>query len=78
MFVLGFTLQAYKACACPVSRLKKDPRVSDRDISGLMDEVLTHLKLGPGVTPCHVWQMRGKGKDMGAVFATGRKVVYQL
>ena len=48
------------------------PRVSDRDISGLMDEVLTRLKLGPGVTPCHVWQMRGEEKNMGAVFAAGR------
>ena len=54
------------------------PRVNDRDISGLMDEVLTCLKLGPGVIPCHVWQMRGEEKDMGAVFAAGRKVVYQL
>ena len=32
---LGRTSQAYKACACPASRLKKDPRVSNRNTSGL-------------------------------------------
>ena len=58
--------------------MKNKPRASDRDISGLMDEVLTRLKLGPGVTPYHVWQMRGRRKDMVAVFAAGRKIVYQL
>ena len=34
---LGCTQQAYKPYACPASRPKKEPRVSDKDISGLMD-----------------------------------------
>ena len=37
MELLGCTPQAYKACACPASKLKKESRVSNRDISGLMD-----------------------------------------
>ena len=35
--VTGLHPQAYKACACPASRLKKQPGVSNRDTSGLMD-----------------------------------------
>ena len=35
--VLGCTPQAYKACACPSLRPKKEPGVSDRDINGLTD-----------------------------------------
>ena len=35
--VLGCTPQAYKPCTCPASRLKKKPRVSNRDINSLMD-----------------------------------------
>ena len=35
--ILGCTPQAYKACACSASRLKKEPGVSDGDISGLLD-----------------------------------------
>ena len=34
--LLGCTSQACKACACPASRLKKEPRVSNTDINGLM------------------------------------------
>ena len=33
----GCPPQAYKTCACPAARLKKEPGVSNRDISGLMD-----------------------------------------
>lgn len=36
--VLGCTAQAYKASTFPASRLKKEPKVSKRDISGLMDK----------------------------------------
>ena len=35
--VTGLHPQAYKACACPASRLKKQPGVSNRDTGGLMD-----------------------------------------
>ena len=30
-------LEAYRACACSTSRLKKEPGVSNRDINGLKD-----------------------------------------
>ena len=59
--LLGCTLQACKACICPVSRPKKEPGVSNRDISGLMDRGnLMCLKQGPGMTPHHVLQMAGR------------------
>ena len=35
--LLGCTPQAYEACACPASRLNKQPWVSNRDINGLMN-----------------------------------------
>ena len=55
--MLDCTLQAYKAC--PASRQKKESRVSNRDLSGLMDEGKL-LKQGPGVTPHCVWQKTGR------------------
>ena len=71
LFVLGCTLQAYRARACPVSRLKKDPRVNDRDISdwrvgGQVDGELTGLKQDPGVTPttCSGWWGRTWGQSL--------------
>ena len=38
---LGCSSQAYKVCTCPASRLKKDPRVSNRNASGLRMRELT-------------------------------------
>ena len=35
--LLGCTQQAYKVSACPASRPEKGPRVSNRDIKGLID-----------------------------------------
>ena len=35
--VVGLYPQACKSCACPASRAKKEPGVSNRDISGLMN-----------------------------------------
>ena len=35
--LLGCTPQAYKPCTCPASRLKKEPRVTVKDISDFMD-----------------------------------------
>ena len=35
----GCTLQTCKPCNCHASRLKKEPRDSDRDISGLLDRI---------------------------------------
>ena len=35
--LLGCTLKAYKTCAFPDSRPKKEPRVENRDINGLME-----------------------------------------
>ena len=38
VIVLGCTPQDYKPCTCQALRLKKEPRVSNRDINNLMDE----------------------------------------
>ena len=35
--LLDYTLQACKPCACPASRPKKEPGVSNRDINDFMD-----------------------------------------
>ena len=35
--LLGCTTQTYKACACPTSKPKKEPGVSNRDVRGVMD-----------------------------------------
>ena len=55
------------ACACSVSRQKKDPRVNDRDISdlagGWVDGELTGLKQEHGVIPHH--EQRMVGQDHG-------------
>ena len=40
----------------PVSKPKKEPGDSDRDVSGLLDGGLTRLKQGPGATPHRVQQ----------------------
>ena len=41
--VLGCTLQACKPRTCPALRPKKEPRVSDRDVNGLMDREILHV-----------------------------------
>ena len=65
--VLGCIPQAYEACTCPVLRPKKDPGVSNRDISGLMDRgKLTRLKQHP--TVCG-----DGGQDTVAVLTPGGK-----
>ena len=43
IILLGCNPQAYKASACPASRPKKEPRVSNRDINGLMDKGILHV-----------------------------------
>lgn len=44
----GCTLQACTLCTRPASGPKKEPRVSDTDINGLIDGAFTCLKQGPG------------------------------
>lgn len=63
-WVLGNPPQAYKSCACPALRQKKEARVSNRVTNGLTDGELAYLKSGPGVTS-HVCRRQ----DMGAGFA---------
>lgn len=41
--LLGCTPQVFRACTCPASRLKKEPSVSNRDISGLMNGGSLHV-----------------------------------
>ena len=74
--MLGCTLQAYKACACPASRLKKEPRVSDRDINGLMDggAYMLEARSWSNTPPCAA----DHGQDLVAVFVSGGGGGYQL
>ena len=61
---MGCPPQAYKPCACPASRLKKEPRVSNRDINGLMDE-------GTYTSEAKSWS--NEGQDKMIVFAPGKE-----
>ena len=61
---MGCLPQAYKSCACPASRLKKEPRVSNRDISGLMDE-------GTYTSGAKSWS--NERQDKMIVFAPGKE-----
>ena len=67
--MLCCTPQAYKACACPASRLKKEPGVSNRDINGLMDggADLSEARSWSDTPACVV----DSGQDMAAVFPPG-------
>ena len=58
---MGYPSQAYKACAFPASRPKKEPRVSNRDISSLMDGEATAHRVQRLVG-------RTRGQDVVAVF----------
>lgn len=89
MTLMGSTPQVHKPCVCPASRPKKEPRVSDRYINGLMDrEDLTCLEQGPGVTPHWVQPMlvralnrsslpRGKGR-LPVIGGTDIRLAHQL
>ena len=50
--MLGYTLRALKPCACPASRPKKKPWVSDRDISGFNGWVSLQVVLEQHSTLC--------------------------
>ena len=65
----GCPPQAYKTCACPAARLKKEPGVSNRDISGLLDgrSYMSEARFWSD-TPLCASEVR---QDMLAVFATG-------
>ena len=64
---LGCTPQAYKACACPDSRPKQEPRVSNRDINSLMDGGAYTSEAGSwsDTPPCAA----DDGQAMVAIFA---------
>lgn len=69
--VLGCTPQAFKPSTCPASRLKKELRVSDRDINGVMDG-------GAYTSEARSWSNTPPseadgGQDMVTVFAPGRE-----
>ena len=69
---LGCTSQAYKAHACPASRLKKDPRVSNRNISGLRmgGAYMSEARSCSG-TPQYVWQKIGRRGPGGNLHSRG-------
>lgn len=74
--VLSCPMEAYKPCACPASRLKKEPRDSKEDINSLMHRDLTCLKQGPRVTPHSVWWMMGrKGAGYGSRLHWGVRIL---
>ena len=52
--VLSCTPQAYKPCTCPSLRPKKDPGVSDRDLSGLMggESFMSEARSWNDTPPC--------------------------
>ena len=64
---MGCTPQAYKAYACPASKLKKEPGVSNRDINGLTDggAYTSEARSWSNTPPCEA----NGGQDMVAVFA---------
>ena len=69
--MLGCTRQAYKACVCPASRLKKEPGVSNRDINGLMDG-------GADLSEARSWSdtpacVADGGQDKAASYSPPRK-----
>ena len=68
--VLDFTPQAFKSCPCPASRVKKEPRISNRDISGLMDGE-TYISEARSWSDTPVCMAAGR-QDKAAVFIGGR------
>ena len=58
---VGVQSLAYNPCSCPDSRPKKEPRDSDRDISGFLDKGSYVSKAkGPGATSHHGQQTAGR------------------
>ena len=51
---MGCTPQTYKPCACPASGLRKEAKVSNRDINGLMDEgsYMSKTRFWSNTPPC--------------------------
>ena len=70
--VLGSTSQTCKACACPASRLKKEPGVSKGVISGLMDGGAYMPEQGLGETPHRVRRTTGSTWQQSAPGGKGR------
>ena len=70
MYVLSYSPQTCKCCNCPATRPKKEPRVSDRDISGLMDvgSYMSEARSWSDTSLCVV----DDGQYMAAVFALGK------
>ena len=70
---VGFNLQAYKSCTRSASRLKKEPRVSDRNITDLMygEAYVFEARSWSDTPPCEA----DRGQERAAVFTlrgTGR------
>ena len=68
--LLGCTLQACNACTCPVSKPKKEPGVSNRDIGGFMDGGAYLSEARSWRTPQSLQQMAG-WTGQQAVFTPG-------
>ena len=71
--LLGWTQQACKCCTWSASRSKKESRVSNRDVSGIMDGGLKCLRQVPCMTRT---VSGGDRKNMVANFAPWRRGDY--
>ena len=71
---MGCTLQANKACTCPALSLKKEPGVSNRDLSGLMngEAYTSEARSWSNIPPYVLWMVAGR-QDVEAVFAPREK-----
>ena len=67
-----------KVCICPVLRPKKEPRISNRDINGLVDGGCFTSEAKSWCDTHHVGQIVVQGQDMGAVFTPGGRGECQL
>lgn len=69
--VVGCIPQTSKACTCPASRPKREPGVSNRDISGLMHggSYTSESRSWSNMPPC----VSDSGQDVVAVLVPGGK-----
>ena len=71
------TLLAHKPCTCSALRSKKEPRVSNRDISDLGMGELTCLRQDPGATMCSRQQAGEGGHPRWVGWGRGKTASYR-
>ena len=73
--LLGFTLQGRQTCACPASRLKKEPGVGNRDINGLMNGGTYMSEAGSWSNTPLSADADSNGQNMAAAFMMGEPIL---